>query len=148
MTHHQEEAQSLRAAATPQTDLLAWSREKGLEVRVRGADSLACLSEREKIVYPQLWEALKATPVDSLGGPVMGRAGYSVFRVVRREEGRFQSFAEARKRARASVVERGRRMRFDAFVDQLRHDYRDQVEIFPQQLEQALPEALLASSAL
>ncbi|NKB71153.1 MAG: hypothetical protein GKR89_29125 [Candidatus Latescibacteria bacterium] len=147
LTHHLEEAKELRRIATPKSDLLAWSRQRELEVRSRGPDSLACLTEREKIVYPQLWTALKATPVDSLGGPVLGRAGYSVFRVVRREEGRLQSFDEARKRATASLVEKGKRLRFDAFVEQVRGDYKDQITIYPEHLEKALPVALLASSA-
>ena len=141
------EGQNLRTEIDKDTHLLELARAKNLPTRHRGTDGLACMNKYYKAAYPQLWEALKAAPVGVLRGPVLAGEGYVIFKVLRREEGRQQPFEQARKRARASLVQRLERQRFDELLNKLRQKYQDQIEVYADRLEDALPEALLASSA-
>ena len=140
------EGQKLRTEIAKDTNLLELARAKNLPTRRRGTDGLVCMNKYYKTAYPQLWEALKAAPVGELRGPVLAGDGYVIFKVLRREEGRQQPFEQARKRARASLVQRLERQRFDELLDELRQKYQDQIEVYADRLEEALPEALLASA--
>ena len=140
------EGQNLRTEIDKDTHLLELARAKNLPTRRRGTDGLVCMNKYYKTAYPQLWEALKAAPVGELRGPVLAGEGYVIFKVLRREEGRQQPFEQARKRARASLVQRLERQRFDELLNELHHKYQDQIEVYADRLEEALPEALLASA--
>ena len=140
------EGQNLRTEIDKDTDLLELARAKNLPTRRRGTDGLVCMNKYYETAYPQLWEALKAAPVGELRGPVLAGEGYVIFKVLRREEGRQQPFEQARKRARASLVQRLERQRFDELLNELRQKYQDQIEVYANRLEEALPEALLASA--
>ena len=140
------EGQNLRTEIAKDTNLLELARAKNLPTRRRGTDGLVCMNKYYKTAYPQLWEALKAAPVGALRGPVLAGEGYAIFKVLRREEGRQQPFEQARKRARASLVQRLERQRFDELLNELRQKYQDQIEVYADRLEEALPEALLASA--
>ena len=140
------EGQNLRTEIDKDTNLLELARAKNLPTRRRGTDGLVCMNKYYKTAYPQLWEVLKAAPVGELRGPVLAGEGYVIFKVLRREEGRQQSFEQARKRARASLVQRLERQRFDELLDELRQKYQNQIEVYADRLEEALPEALLASA--
>ncbi|MXY82290.1 MAG: hypothetical protein F4Y91_09560, partial [Gemmatimonadetes bacterium] len=140
------EGQNLRTEIAKDTNLLELARAKNLPTRRRGTDGLVCMNKYYKTAYPQLWEALKAAPVGELRGPVLAGEGYAIFKVLRREEGRQQPFEQARKRARASLVQRLERQRFDELLNELRQKYQDQIEVYADRLEEALPEALLASA--
>ena len=141
------EGQNLRTEIDKDTHLLELAKAKNLPTRHRGTDGLVCMNKYYKVAYPQLWEALKAAPVGELRGPVLAGEGYVIFKVLRREEGRQQSFEQARKRARASLVQRLERQRFDELLNELHQKYQNQIEVYADRLEEALPEALLASSA-
>lgn len=143
----EQEAQKLRAEIGEDTNLLELSRARGAHLRQRGADNLACMNSYHQVAYPHLWPALKAASTGELNGPVLTREGYSIFKVLRREEERQQPFEQARKRAQASLVQQRERQRFDAWLLELREKYQDQVTIHVDRLADALPEALLASSA-
>ena len=141
------EGQNLRTEIDKDTHLLELAKAKNLPTRRRGMDGLVCMNKYYKAAYPQLWEALKAAPVGELRGPVLAGEGYVIFKVLRREEGRQQPFEQARKRARASLVQRLERQRFDELLNGLHQKYQDQTEVYADRLKEALPEALLASSA-
>lgn len=143
----EQEAQKLRAEVGGDVDLLELSRARGTHIRQRGADGLACMNSYHQVAYPHLWPALKAAPAGELNGPVPIREGYSIFKVLRREKERQQPFEQARQRARASLVQQRERQRFDAWLLELREKYQNQVTIYADRLVDALPEALLASSA-
>ena len=147
LTETKKEAQKLRAEIDKDTNLLELARAKNLPTRRRGADGLVCMNKHHKAVYPQLWEALKAAPIGVLSGPVAAGEGYSIFKVLRREAARQQPFEQARKRARASLVQRLERQHFDEWLSVLRQQYQDQIEVYADRLEAALPEVLLAGSA-
>ena len=143
----EQQAEKIRTQIDMDTNLLELSEKESAPIRRRGADSLACMNEHYAVAFPQVWEALVATPIGAVGGPVPAGKGYSIFKVMRREEERPQPFDQARRRARASLIQRRERMRFDEWLVELRPKYRDQVSIYTERLTEALPEALLAGSA-
>ena len=147
LTDTEKEAQKLWAGIDKDSNLLELARAKNLPTRRRGADGLICMNKHHKAAYPRLWQALKAAPIGELRGPVPAGEGYSIFKVLRREEARQQPFEQARKRARASLVRRLERQRFDEWLVELNQKYQDQVTVFADRLAEALPEALLAGSA-
>lgn len=81
----------------------------------------------------------------ALRGPVETRDGYILFKVMRHQEPQPEPEDKALRRARASLVQRQERERFDELMDQLRAKYRTQVTAFADRLDAALPDALLAS---
>ena len=79
--------------------------------------------------YPELVQAAFAAEVGALVGPLESMDGYAVFRVLRREGGQIQPFAEARRRAAASLRRQRENERIGAFIRQLQDKYKDQVAV-------------------
>ncbi len=140
-----EEAAQLAEELDNAADLLQMARQRGFNVRPRQPDGLVCMISPNKVVYPKLWPALQEAPLDALRGPVETRDGYIFFKVMRRQEAQPEPADKALRRARASLVQRQERMRFDELMDQLRAKYQNQVTAFADRLAAALPDALLAS---
>ena len=69
--------------------------------------------------------------------------GYSVFRVLRREEGGVEPFAVAKKRARGLLRRRLEADALDSLMTTLRERYAPQVSIDKSRLSDALPDELL-----
>ena len=80
--------------------------------------------------YPELVRAAFASEVGALVGPLESMDGYAVFRVLRREGGQIQPFAEARRRVAASLRRQRENERIGAFIRQLQDRYKDQVAVF------------------
>ena len=140
-----EEAAQLAGELDEATDLLQVARQRGFNVRPRQPDGLVCMISLNEVVYPRLWPALQEAPLDVLRGPVETRDGYIFFKVMRHQEPQPEPVDKALRRARASLVQRQERERFDKLMDQLRAKYRTQVTAFADRLDAALPDALLAS---
>ena len=135
-TAEEEEAAALRAeweAGVPIADLLDRPgvrshvgieghgvREHGWEMRL-----LRLYEPR----YPELVKAAFAAEVGALVGPLESLDGYAVFRVLRREGGQIQPFAEVRRRAAASLRRQRENQRIGAFIRQLQDKYKDQVAV-------------------
>ncbi len=79
--------------------------------------------------YPELVKAAFAAEVGALVGPLESMDGYAVFRVLRREGGQIQPFAEARRRAAASLRRQRENERIGVFIRQLQDKYEDQVAV-------------------
>ena len=141
----EEEAAQLAGELDEATDLLQVARQRGFNVRPRQPDGLVCMISLNEIVYPRLWPALQEAPLGALRGPVETRDGYIFFKVMRHQEPQPEPADKALRRARASLVQRQERERFDKLIDQLRAKYRTQVTAFADRLDAALPDALLAS---
>ena len=141
----EEEAAQLAGELDEATDLLQVARQRGFNVRPRQPDGLVCMISLNEVVYPRLWPALQEGPLGALRGPVETRDGYIFFKVMRRQEPQPEPPDKALRRARASLVQRQERERFDELMDQLRAKYRSQVTSFVDRLDAALPDALLAS---
>ena len=141
----EEEAAQLAGELDEATDLLQVARQRGFNVRPRQPDGLVCMISLNEVVYPRLWPALQEAPLGALRGPVETRDGYIFFKVMRHQEPQPEPADKALRRARASLVQRQERERFDELMDQLRAKYRTQVTAFADRLDAALPDALLAS---
>ena len=140
-----EEAEQLAGELDEATDLLQVARQRGFNVRPRQPDGLVCMISLNEVVYPRLWPALQEAPLGALRGPVETRDGYIFFKVMRHQEPQPEPADKALLRARASLVQRQERERFDKLMYQLRAKYRTQVTAFADRLDAALPDALLAS---
>lgn len=90
----------------------------------------------ERARYSRLVRAAQEAPLGELTGPVEVKGGYSVFKVVSREEGS-QSFAQAKKRVEATVKWLRKQVIFEQYLAELREKYAAQVTIRENQLELA-----------
>ncbi|MXW77959.1 MAG: hypothetical protein F4Z57_03020 [Gemmatimonadetes bacterium] len=89
-------------------------------------------------VYGRLVAAARKAPVGELTGPLQVREGYSIFKVLSREQQR-ASFAEAKKRVRATVNWIKKQQVFEQFLSELRTKYATQVEVREDNLKRVLP---------
>jgi len=92
----------------------------------------------ETVVYGEAWlKAVMRAPLEELQGPIQSRGGYSVFRVLERQARQPYSLENPRirKTVRREVVESQERELFNRFLTQLRSQYSDQVETFPDNLD-------------
>ena len=90
----------------------------------------------ERARYSRLVRAAQEAPLGELTGPVEVKGGYSVFKVVSREEGS-QSFAQVKKRVEATVKWLRKQVIFEQYLAELREKYAAQVTIRENQLKLA-----------
>ena len=88
-------------------------------------------------VYGRLVAAARKAPVGELTGPLQVREGYSIFKVLSREQQR-ASFEEAKKRVRATVNWIKKQQVFEQFLAELRAKYATQVEVREDNLKRVL----------
>ena len=88
-------------------------------------------------MYGRLVAVARKAPVGQLTGPLQVREGYSIFKVLSREQQR-ASFAEAKKRVRATVNWIKKQQVFEQFLAELRTKYAAQVEIRDDNLKRVL----------
>ena len=88
-------------------------------------------------VYGRLVAAARKAPVGELTGPLQVREGYSIFKVLSREQQR-ASFEEAKKRVRATVNWIKKQQVFEQFLAELRTKYAAQVEVREDNLKRVL----------
>ena len=94
------------------------------------------LHDFERARYSRLVRAAQEAPLGELTGPVEVKGGYSVFKVVSKEEGS-QSFAQVKKRVEATVKWLRKQVIFEQYLAELREKYAAQVTIRENQLELA-----------
>ena len=90
----------------------------------------------ERARYSRLVRAAQEAPLGELTGPVEVKGGYSVFKVISREEGS-QNFAQVKKRVEATVKWLRKQVIFEQYLAELREKYATQVTIRENQLELA-----------
>ena len=88
-------------------------------------------------MYGRLVAAARKAPVGELTGPLQVREGYSIFKVLSREQQQ-ASFAEAKKRVRATVNWIKKQQVFEQFLAELRTKYASQVEVREDNLKRIL----------
>ena len=98
--------------------------------------------------YPVLIPAVFQAPHGQLEGPLEVTGGYSVFRVLRREDSGIEPFETARWRARALLRLEHETQALNALLVQLREKYAAQIKIYPAHLREAVPESLLEAQSL
>ena len=96
-----------------------------------------------KVRYPVLVPAVFQAQQGQLEGPLQVKGGYSVFRVLEREESSIEPFETAQRQAWALVRLERETQALNAFLMQLREKYADQIKIYPDRLKKAVPDSLL-----
>ncbi len=84
--------------------------------------------------YPQLVDAAFAAEVGQWGGPVAVLDQFAVFRVLHKEGGDIQPFAQARAQARAILEARRKDELMDELIQRLRTERASQVALFAEHL--------------
>ena len=96
-----------------------------------------------KARYPVLVPAVFQAQQGQLEGPLQVEGGYSVFRVLEREESSIEPFEVVQQRARALVRLERETQALNAFLVQLREKYAGQIKIYSDRLKEAVPDSLL-----
>ncbi len=96
-----------------------------------------------KARYPVLVPAVFQAQQGQLEGPLQVEGGYSVFRVLEREESSIEPFEDVQQRAQALVRLERETQALNAFLVQLREKYANQITIYPDRLKEAVPDSLL-----
>ena len=136
----EEEALAVRRQIEAGADIatLAQERSKRRGARARGG---VFPMEKTSDLVPHI---LAAQP-DELVGPVQVHDGFSVFEVVRRQPGERMPFAQVRRQISDMLRRAAERERFQAYIETLRQQYADQIQIDQQQLAAALPDDFLTA---
>ena len=145
IAHDEQEAQQLKVSLTGEEDWVALAQDRNLELRPRGENGLVCMHSYNSIPYPDLWKALQQAKIGRVEGPVQTREGFALFKVASKKPAQPEPAQQAQQRAKAMLVQQAEQVRFDQWLAQLHKKYRDEIQIFDEQLTAALPEALLAS---
>ena len=98
-----------------------------------------------KSLYPVLTAAVFKAPQGELKGPLEVKGGYSVFRVLEREESRIQPLETARRQAKALLRHERENVALTDLLVELREKYASQTKIYPENLKAAVPDSLLAT---
>ena len=99
---------------------------------------------RDALVYPLLMAAIERASAGEWTGPVQVEEGYSVFRVSERIPERVKPYERARNRARQLLLREREAEELDRLVNSLREKYKAEVVVHEENLENALPDSLLA----
>ena len=98
-----------------------------------------------KSLYPALTAAVFKAPQGELKGPLEVKGGYSVFRVLEREESSIQPPEVAWRQAGALLHHERENEALANLLVELRGKYASQTKIYPENLKAAVPDSLLAT---
>jgi parvulin-like peptidyl-prolyl isomerase len=105
------------------------------------------LSDYERLAMSLLYQAVIQAELGQVVGPVAVRDGYSLFKVLDRQQGGLKPFDEVERKARALVRMQKRARHFEEWIDALMEKYRARVTVSQEALERALPDTFLARLA-
>ncbi len=142
-------------------EVLVETEEEALAVRRQieaGADIVAIAQERSKRrgararggVFPlektsDLVSHILAAQPGELVGPIQVHDGFSVFEIVRRQPGERMPFAQVRRQIGDVLRRAEEQKRFQAYIETLRHQYADRIQVDQKQLAAALPDDFLTA---
>ena len=142
-------------------EVLVETEEEALAVRRQieaGADIAAIAQKRSKRrgararggVFPMektsdLVSHILAAQPGELVGPVQVHDGFSVFEIVRRQPGERMPFAQVRRQIGDILRRAAERERFQAYIETLRQQYADQIQVDQKQLAAALSDEFLTA---
>ena len=101
------------------------------------------LHGRDRYIYPQLYKAVQEAEIGEIVGPVQVKGGYSLFRVLHREEGELSPFSRVERQVRSLIRRQKEDQLFEELVDALLEKYQDRIAVYQDELEAALPDTLL-----
>jgi hypothetical protein len=106
------------------------------------------LPGRDRFIKPKLYQAAQMAEIGELVGPVQVKGGYSIFKVLQREEGEVPPFSEVAWKARSFVRKEKEHQFFEGLIDSLLDKYQDRITVNLDELEAALPDTFLQRVAL
>ena len=136
----EEEALAVRRQIEAGADIaaIAQKRSKRRGARARGG---VFPMEKTSDLVPHI---LAAQPGE-LVGPVQVHDGFSVFEIVRRQPGERMPFAQVRRQIGDILRRAAERERFQAYIETLRQQYADQIQVDQKQLAAALSDEFLTA---
>lgn len=105
--------------------------------RPGGTDGVIQVHDSETGAYGEEWlKAVMGAPLGELQGPIKTRDGFSLFRVLEREERSYYTLENPRirKSVRRALVESRERSLFNEFVQRLLTQHADRIEVFDRNL--------------
>ncbi|MCE2450009.1 MAG: peptidyl-prolyl cis-trans isomerase [Candidatus Latescibacteria bacterium] len=129
-----EQAQKLRQALANGSTVAELLARPDVETHGDPHDGALHLRKVVRSRYPQLVDAAFAAEVGEWGGPVEVLDQFGVFRVLHKEGGDIQPFAQARAQARAILAARLQNELMDALIQRLRAERESQVALFAERL--------------
>ena len=136
----EEEALAVRRQIEAGADIATLGQERS---KRRGARARGGVFPMEKT--SDLVPYILAAQPDELVGPVQVHDGFSVFEIVRRQPGERMPFAQVRRQVSDMLRRVEERERFQAYIETLRQQYADQIQVDQQQLAAALPDDFLTA---
>ena len=136
----EEEALAVRRQIEAGADIATLAQERS---KRRGARARSGVFPMEKT--SDLVPHILAAQPDELVGPVQVHDGFSVFEIVHRQQGERMPFAQVRRQISDMLRRAEERERFQAYIETLRQQYADQVQVNQKQLAAALPDDFLTA---
>ena len=136
----EEEAIAVRRQIEAGADIAALAQEHS---KRRGARARGGVFPMEKT--SDLVPHILAAQPGELVGPVQVHDGFSVFEIIRRQPGERMPFAQVRRQIGDILRRAEERERFQAYIETLRQQYADQIQVDQKQLVAALPDDFLTA---
>ncbi|MYA21806.1 MAG: hypothetical protein F4Z30_03015, partial [Gemmatimonadetes bacterium] len=136
----EEEALALRRQIEAGADIAALAQKRS---KRRGAQARGGVFPMEKT--SDLVPHILAAQPGELVGPVQVHDGFSVFEIIRRLPGERIPFAQVRRQIGDILRRAGERERFQAYIETLRQQYADRIQVDQKQLAAALPDDFLTA---
>ncbi len=136
----EEEAIAVRRQIEAGADIAALAQERS---KRRGARARGGVFPMEKT--SDLVPHILAAQPGELVGPVQVHDGFSVFEIIRRQPGERMPFAQVRRQIGDILRRAEERERFQAYIETLRQQYADQIQVDQKQLVAALPDDFLTA---
>ena len=140
----QEKAQELRTTLERgDAPLIDLARKHTIRTGSQEEPGKVHLHGRDRYINPQFYEAVQATEMGELVGPVQVKGGYSLFKVLRRTAGELPPFSRVARRAYSLLRQQKEDRLFKELVDDLLEKYQDRITVYQDELEAALPDTLI-----
>ncbi|MBT6147182.1 MAG: hypothetical protein HN712_12955 [Gemmatimonadetes bacterium] len=105
--------------------------------RPGSTDGVIQVHDSETGAYGEEWlKAVMSAPLGELQGPIKGSDGFSLFKVLEREQRSYYTLENPRilKSVRRALMESRERTSFNEFVERLRTQHADRIEVFDRNL--------------
>ena len=138
-----EAAELQRQIVRGEQTLASLAHRDILSADMRDEAGMTHLGDYERLTRPLLYQAAQAAELNKIVGPVEVEGGFSLFKILDREEGVVEPFSAVESKARALLRGQLREQRFEEWVDGLMDKYDDRITISQRGLAQALPDTFL-----
>jgi len=132
-----------RQIARGEQTLASLAQQYPLRAEMRDEVGMMHMGDYERLTLPRLYKAVQEAELNAIVGPVEVEDGFSLFKVLDREERKVQPFSEVESKARALLRGQQREQRFEEWIDSLMDKYDDRIAISERALAAALPDTFL-----